>query len=125
MSALSPGQREAQYDQLDDAGNVRPTYAQTRARVEAEREAQALEEREAHHRAMASDAARRPSARRLSHAQLLVDIGRAVHAVFPERADDIIVELEKRMPDPHALGHVVAWDPEQGRWLGYPEADGA
>lgn len=45
----------------------------------------------------------RPKPKAMTRGQLLVEIGRAVHAAFPERADEIVRALEERLPQRFVL----------------------
>lgn len=124
--------REELFEELDAAGRVVPTAfeQQLLARHAADVAAatRRREEEEARDRAMASDAVRRPHARQMTRDQLLVDIGRALHAAFPARADDLITEIEARLPPDdtpvYAAGAgaegMISWDPGRRVWLFTP-----
>lgn len=58
------------------------------------------------HRQPSRDATTRPHPRNLSRVQLLADVARALHEVMPDRVDDLVRNIERRMHDKIVIGFV-------------------
>ena len=116
LQGLTVEARDRLFEELDARGNALPSEESRRQQAVAHTQADATEN-------MARDVAQRPPARRLTRSQLLVDFGRAVHAAFPDRADELMTELEERLPEDGVtvwregrIDGTVRWNPVTRHW---------